>query len=661
MEGAIRSLKKGGDALKTLETEVSKETKGKEKRKGSDVEAKIKNREEVQKNKENISLVEEAQKEKNRKKEEQRRIAEEERQEKRRIEDEEKKRIIEKQRILAEEERQEKRRIEEEEKKRMKEEQAEKNRAIMRLMEIAEEERNRKEEEERKLKEQEIEERRRIEEEEKRRIKEEEEEEEEKERQFATMKQKLKSRFEPVKSNIVSEIAMCYNNINPSLREEEKDLLFRRMEKKRERPSLLENQTILEEQKRSLVSVENEAEIERQVKEFGKAEIARFIPNMAVKKNVEIFEPVSMSQLLDTNRIVNEELDSIKDSNAPFHLLNEIAKVNNLKFVIVNSQKEKKSVCEDLYNNPIDTALENETIAENTFHLLGSDVPEHNVKGFSLHLQGSLDEFDSDPNEKGKYADYLREKLSEIHKVPVENIIIHSFTAGSLVANYTVKDLVDIDDKIDDEMKKLIPGYLGLDIHPSFLTMRIDISFFNPSFNRDFSVYENCPKDELRGGYAYNPPEGWYRYSLNVTGKYDNGNNTWLGMNNIPGEWCVAYHGTAHQNIKSISSSALRVGGNNAYGRGIYCSPLVSVAEGYCRNPLVLKTKTQGSLSYKYVFMCRVNVSHPHHCTEKPCRFAENPNYTVHFSKDSNIWFVNLNNSNFENIRQYGILVKPGK
>jgi hypothetical protein len=165
----------------------------------------------------------------------------------------------------------------------------------------------------------------------------------------------------------------------------------------------------------------------------------------------------------------------------------------------------------------------------------------------------------------------------------------------------------------------------------------------------------------LRGGYAYNPPEGWYRYSLNVAEKYDNGDNTWLGMDNIPGEWCVAYHATPHENVKGISSSPLRVGGNNWYGRGIYCSPLVSEAEKYCGSPLVLKTKTQGSLSYKYVFMCRVNVSHPHTCEEEECPLAEDPNYTVHFTTRENYWFANLNNSNYENIRQYGILIKEAK
>ena len=40
--------------------------------------------------------------------------------------------------------------------------------------------------------------------------------------------------------------------------------------------------------------------------------------------------------------------------------------------------------------------------------------------------------------------------------------------------------------------------------------------------------------------------------------QYDNGNNTWIGMNNSPGEWCVAYHGIGRfvrssDNVKNIT------------------------------------------------------------------------------------------------------------
>jgi hypothetical protein len=187
--------------------------------------------------------------------------------------------------------------------------------------------------------------------------------------------------------------------------------------------------------------------------------------------------------------------------------------------------------------------------------------------------------------------------------------------------------------------------------------MQIDANSFSPQWNRDFTIPSNCPINEKRGGQVYHPPTGYYRYGLNVSGKYDNGNDTWLGMSNCPGEWCIAYHGTPHQNVKSIMSSPLRIGPNNAFGRGIYCTPDISTAQGYSRNQLEINT-IYGRKRFSYVFMCRVNVSSIHQCTQSPCPLAEDPNYTVHFTTSSTEWFVNGNNAGFRNIRPYGILVK---
>ena len=44
--------------------------------------------------------------------------------------------------------------------------------------------------------------------------------------------------------------------------------------------------------------------------------------------------------------------------------------------------------------------------------------------------------------------------------------------------------------------------------------------------------------------------------------QYDNGDDTWLGMNNVPGEWCVAYHGTNVKFAKAILESQLKPGIN---------------------------------------------------------------------------------------------------
>jgi hypothetical protein len=269
--------------------------------------------------------------------------------------------------------------------------------------------------------------------------------------------------------------------------------------------------------------------------------------------------------------------------------------------------------------------------------------------------------FQLNPKKKKEFGESIKERLSKIHKTPPHNIIINSFTSGSITVNYTIKiddkDIYNLNEINYNEFKKLFPNFISYEIHPSLKYMRIDSTSFAPAYNRDFSIDSNCPKNESRGCQPYYPPGGWVRYGLSVGGKYDNGNNIWLGMNNGPGEWCVGYHGTAHSSVKDITSSPLNSGSNNAYGKGIYCSPDVKVAEGYCKSYLQLDTK-DGKKNYKYIFMCRVNVSNIHRCTTSPCPYANNPTYTVHFTTSPNIWFVNMNNSNYEYIRQYGILIK---
>ena len=61
--------------------------------------------------------------------------------------------------------------------------------------------------------------------------------------------------------------------------------------------------------------------------------------------------------------------------------------------------------------------------------------------------------------------------------------------------------------------------------------------------------------NETRGGEKYIPPIGWIGIGLKVMDKY--GDNKWIGMKNIPGEWCVAYHGVgggqSSDEVKSIT------------------------------------------------------------------------------------------------------------
>ena len=84
------------------------------------------------------------------------------------------------------------------------------------------------------------------------------------------------------------------------------------------------------------------------------------------------------------------------------------------------------------------------------------------------------------------------------------------------------------------KLKKIEKGIIldGCILYPNMLDSRGN--------NRDGGW---ASKGERRGGEEYIPPIGWTGYGLKVYDVY--GDNTWLGMNNNSGEWCVAYHGVA--------------------------------------------------------------------------------------------------------------------
>jgi hypothetical protein len=54
---------------------------------------------------------------------------------------------------------------------------------------------------------------------------------------------------------------------------------------------------------------------------------------------------------------------------------------------------------------------------------------------------------------------------------------------------------------------------------------------------------------------------------------YDGGNMDWLGMNNGPREWAVAYHATAFDNLKNIGQAGFIVGGGQAYESHLNINP----------------------------------------------------------------------------------------
>ncbi|GBB94550.1 hypothetical protein RclHR1_02380009 [Rhizophagus clarus] len=125
--------------------------------------------------------------------------------------------------------------------------------------------------------------------------------------------------------------------------------------------------------------------------------------------------------------------------------------------------------------------------------------------------------------------------------------------------------------------------------------------FISPQFSFDFTELEDDGTVYTRGKELYKRPYGWRRIALNIN-KY--GNTDWLGSSgNCSAEWPVTYHGTKREFADSIAENGylLSKGHRFAYGRGIYSTPDIAVAEEYA------KEFRYDDTDYKVVFQNRVN------------------------------------------------------
>lgn len=296
----------------------------------------------------------------------------------------------------------------------------------------------------------------------------------------------------------------------------------------------------------------------------------------------------------------------------------------------------------------ITTAVEKETDEEN------KDVAATNLQ-FMINGLSSKQKLDvhfdygkkkneqilNDPVEQKKFLDDLKRNLSEKLGVPVEDIIITNIKEGSIDVNFMIKTH-DNFDKLTQAIKE-VANTKGVNIknmnaQPLTGGIKLSPNMFDKRGNRS----SGWGVGEKRGGKPYFPPtKGYVGHGLKVWGEYDGGNNDWLGMENKPNEWCVAYHATNLQYTKSIMENGLQAGNTqyhaNAFdlnhpgkrvGRGVYCSPDINETESY-------GGVCQG---YKCVFMCRVNPK------------------TVRISKDYPKYWVVDGNSN--DIRPYRLLIK---
>ncbi|CAG8501222.1 1956_t:CDS:2 [Dentiscutata erythropus] len=163
----------------------------------------------------------------------------------------------------------------------------------------------------------------------------------------------------------------------------------------------------------------------------------------------------------------------------------------------------------------------------------------------------------------------------------------------------------------------------------------LSTNFLAPKYDFDFTNIDDKDQVYTRGDVQYKRPCGWQRFALKVTGKYDNGNDGWLGTD--ASAWPVAYHGTSKNNSKSIAEEGylLSKGYRFKHGYGVYSTPEINVAKLYAK-----KFEFSGN-NFLVVLQNRVN----------PKDLQKIPKATTHVGE---YWI----SKEGEDIRPYGICIK---
>ena len=401
----------------------------------------------------------------------------------------------------------------------------------------------------------------------------------------------------------------------------------------------------------------------------------------------EIFKRQKESRNISNNKALTkeEEKEKINQTLEDMSTMGTIIKEQIIeekkthpeKFVSIQDAVTKKNkdndnplfimglLAQNLENQGVTTAIEKESSNDNN-NEASSTALQFMINGMGMQKKYKF-HFDfgeerneqllNDEQEQKIFNDKLKRKLSKEFNIDEDEIIISFPQKGSYLITAIIKqkEFFELDKKQLIEKFKNEPELGKLkDLHTDLILSGCKLTpdmFDSRGNNKDGGWGIN----ETRGGEPYIPPEGWIRYGLNVSGKYDNGNDDWLAYDNRKREWCVAYHGVGQgqssdkvKNIVNlIANSNLKPGSGQAYeydedcrhkpnkvGRGVYCTPnpKVIIDDDYAG-----KVDVNGE-QYYMAFMLRVNPDKIR-CSES--------------KKD--YWVLNGDDSE---IRPYGILIK---
>lgn len=336
------------------------------------------------------------------------------------------------------------------------------------------------------------------------------------------------------------------------------------------------------------------------------------------------------SDIATLGTILKEEIIKEKKTNPEkFYNIDELLKdENNENFAIgvLAKSLEDCGICTAIEKNPENTDVNNASLQ---FLASGLAYKQKIIMKY---------DFGEEQNNRIIYDKYYQQKFIAEEKAKISKHlgILEKYITICNIRKGSLKNDVIIDDpllKLNTDFTRLVEKIKELsgpdkkikNVSTGMLFEGIKFStemFDSQGNNKDGGW---APMGEKRGGREYYPPYGWIGHGFNVLGRYDGGNNTWIGMRNVEGEWWVAYHGTGITAVKPILESYFIPGIGQEYsndddanpkhqgqkvGRGVYCSPKMTEVEngGYDK---------KGGGDYRVAFMCRVNPDKVRICSRR--------------------------------------------
>ena len=427
----------------------------------------------------------------------------------------------------------------------------------------------------------------------------------------------------------------------------------------------LKRQKELREKKLSdeTIHKENEEKIEKEEKEEEEKKLVNKKINQTLEDmlihGINIKNEIMEKQKNPDKYIETKEALKLEEKDKELFSLGLLSKtLESLGIETIIEKDENKN--ED--NN------DNQGASETTLQFLSNGYL--NKKKYKLNFDFGKDrneELLNDKKEYEKFKENLLLKISKDYKIPTDKIIVTYPQKGSFEVQVIFQsdefndlDAEEFKDKFKNEENEKFSELKNLkEIHSDVIMegCKLTKKMLDARGNR----YEGWGQGEKRGNMPYDPPLGWIGIGLKVMDVYDNGDNTWIGMNNNEGEWCVAYHGVGRylgsDQVKNITGKIIKgekqkfKPGNaqvhedcndkfhkgKKVGLGVYCTPTIKTAEHYSG-----KSNING-VDYKTVLMVRVKPQAIRCCED--CSFAKD------------YWVLN---GTCDEIRPYRILYKKG-